>query len=153
MVVLLGMELVFGAAAAGALRNTETGRRVIDAAKAAAAAASSLVYDDEADEAATDPNSPYVIKQRLRSLHLPQLRGPPGIPPDERVLCGFSMLEQLASAVPRRFGDVGGAWHMLFSTALQGRSLAHLPASNVMGSRSEAVLARLGEAVRRGSRP
>ena len=31
-----------------------------------------------------------------------------------------------SNAVPRRFGDSGDAWHLLFASALHGRSLAHL---------------------------
>ena len=36
------------------------------------------------------------------------------------------MLAQLASVVPRRFGDTGGAWHLLFWSAMHGTSLSHL---------------------------
>ncbi len=36
------------------------------------------------------------------------------------------MLAQLASVVPPRFGDTGGAWHLLFWSAMHGTSLSHL---------------------------
>lgn len=34
-------------------------------------------------------------------------------------------LQCIARALPARFGDTGGAWHLLFSTARDGTSLAH----------------------------
>ena len=38
-----------------------------------------------------------------------------------------AVLEQLSASVPRRYsGDVGGVWHLLFSTTTDGTSLAHM---------------------------
>ena len=38
------------------------------------------------------------------------------------------MLAQLASVVPPRFGDTGGAWHLLFWSALPPLTLTLAPA-------------------------
>ena len=69
-------------------------------------------------------------RQPLRPLMLPVLHGPPG---DEDPDGGGGgalrlepVLEQLAHSVPRQYGDVGAAWHLLFSTASDGRSLPYL---------------------------
>ena len=131
--VLGGLDAVFGA-----IGQTESGRWVADKARSAVAAARSLgqaAPEDEVDctEQPTTPARPL----RLRSLRLPELRGPPGLAAEERVLRGVPLLEQLSNAVPRRFGDSGEAWHLLFASALHGRSLAHLlhlaaPAGSVL---------------------
>ena len=124
--VLGGLDAVFGA-----IGQTESGRWVADKARSAVAAARSLGQAAPEDEAAA------ARPLRLRSLRLPELRGPPGLAAEERVLRGVPLLEQLSNAVPRRFGDSGEAWHLLFASALHGRSLAHLlhlaaPAGSVL---------------------
>ena len=145
--VLGGLDAVFGA-----IGQTESGRWVADKARSAVAAARSLgqaapedeaVLDEEAvldatprSDGAEQPTTP-AHPLRLRSLRLPELRGPPGLAAEERVLRGVPLLEQLSNAVPRRFGDSGEAWHLLFASALHGRSLAHLlhlaaPAGSVL---------------------
>ena len=122
--VLGGLDAVFGA-----IGQTESGRWVADKARSAVAAARSLGQAAPEDEAVVDgteqPTTP-ARPLRLRSLRLPELRGPPGLAAEERVLRGVPLLEQLSNAVPRRFGDSGEAWHLLFASALHGRSLAHL---------------------------
>ena len=112
LAMVLGLEAVFGA-----IGRTEGGRWVVDKARSLAQAAP----EDEAE-----PTTPARVPLRLRSLRLPELRGPPELAAEDRVLRGVPLLEQLSNAVPRRFGDVGEAWHLLFSSALHGRSLAHL---------------------------
>ena len=135
--VLGGLDAVFGA-----IGQTESGRWVADKARSAVAAARSLGQAAPEDEAAAavdgteQPTTP-ARPLRLRSLRLPELRGPPGLAAEERVLRGVPLLEQLSNAVPRRFGDSGEAWHLLFASALHGRSLAHLlhlaaPAGSVL---------------------
>ena len=121
--MVLGLEAVFGA-----LGRTESGRWVADKARAAARSLGQAAPEDEAEEAAAaaaaaaaaeegeeQPTTPARIPLRLRSLRLPELRGPPELAAEERVLRGVPLLEQLSNAVPRRFGDVGEAWHLLFS--------------------------------------
>ena len=119
LAMVLGLEAVFGA-----IGRTEGGRWVVDKARSLAQAAP----EDEAEEAAEaaaaaaaaaeegeeQPTTPARIPLRLRSLRLPELRGPPELAAEERVLRGVPLLEQLSNAVPRRFGDVGEAWHLLF---------------------------------------
>ena len=124
--VLGGLEAVFGA-----IGRTEGGRWVVDKARAAARLGQAAPEDEAAAAAAAaaaveEPTTPARIPLRLRSLRLPELRGPPGLAVEERVLRGVPLLEQLSNAVPERFGDVGEAWHLIFSSALHGRSLAHL---------------------------
>ena len=122
--VLGGLEAVFGA-----IGRTEGGRWVVDRARAAARLGQAAPEDEAAAAAAAaveEPTTPARIPLRLRSLRLPELRGPPGLAAEERVLRGVPLLEQLSNAVPERFGDVGEAWHLIFSSALHGRSLAHL---------------------------
>jgi hypothetical protein len=127
--VLGGLEAVFGA-----IGRTEGGRWVVDKARAAARLGQAAPEDEAEAEAAAaaaaaaveEPTTPARIPLRLRSLRLPELRGPPGLAAEERVLRGVPLLEQLSNAVPERFGDVGEAWHLIFSSALHGRSLAHL---------------------------
>ena len=128
--VLGGLDAVFGA-----IGQTESGRWVADKARSAVAAARSLgqAAPEDGTEQPTTPARPL----RLRSLRLPELRGPPRLAAEERVLRGVPLLEQLSNAVPRRFGDSGEAWHLLFASALHGRSLAHLlhlaaPAGSVL---------------------
>jgi hypothetical protein len=107
---------------------------VVDKARAAARLGQAAPEDEAEAEAAAaaaaaaveEPTTPARIPLRLRSLRLPELRGPPGLAAEERVLRGVPLLEQLSNAVPERFGDVGEAWHLIFSSALHGRSLAHL---------------------------
>ena len=131
MVLLGGLEFVAGAAAVGALRKTEFGSRILES---VTSTARSVLYDDpdvdHAENEAANLNeatsSPARVKLRIRSMRVPELRGPRDYPPEERVLRGLLLLEQVSNAVPRRYGDVGGAWYMVFSTALQGRSLAHM---------------------------
>ena len=119
MVILAGLEVAIGAAAASALRKTENGRWAMDKASEWWRAA-------PAEEQENDVTSPLPVKLRARSLRLPELRGPPELSAEDRVLHGVLLVEQVSNAVPRRYGDVGGSWHLLFSTAVQGRSLAHL---------------------------
>ena len=126
--MVLGLEAVFGA-----IGRTEGGRWVVDKARAATRSLGQAAPEAEAEAAAAaagqgeeQPATPARVPLRLRSLRLPELRGPPELAAEERVLRGVPLLEQLSNAVPRRFGDVGEAWHLLFSSALHGRSLAHL---------------------------
>jgi len=88
-----------------------------------------------------DAQPPHMqIEQQLRAICLPALMVPPGDEGDvsaSGVICcpyqgqcrGFdrheSMLEQLAHAVPRRYGDTG-SWYLLHTTASHGTSLSHL---------------------------
>ena len=81
-------------------------------------------------ETPPSPFSPTRVNLRaVKALRLPRLLGPSsalGEPAHATVLTNGAMLEQVAAAVPRRYGDTGGAWHLLFSTALDGTSLLHL---------------------------
>ena len=129
MVVLLGLEVVAGAALVGALRTTSLADRL-----RAYAYGGGPADDDSSEAAAADasdgapvPASP--VPLRVRSLRLPRLLAVPAVAdegPEAVVLGGSAMLEQVANAIPRRFGDIGGDWHLLFSTAQQGTSLAHM---------------------------
>ena len=131
MVVLAGLEVVFGAAAASALGQTENGRWMMERARAAARSLGQAAPEEEEEEeeaaataAAAAVGGPARVTQRLRSLRLPELRGPPALAAEERVLRCVPLLEQLSNAVPRRYGDAGDAWHLLFSSALHGRHAA-----------------------------
>eukprot|EP00965_Chrysotila_dentata_P189919 6173595-Pleurochrysis_carterae.AAC.2 len=59
---------------------------------------------------AVAPTSPVRVRMRVRSMRLPRLFAEPVFLDEaagEGVLSGARMLEQLAHAVPRRFGDAG----------------------------------------------
>ena len=60
---------------------------------------------------------------------LPELRGPK-MALDEldehALLRDPRVVAQIAAVVPRRFGATGGAWHLLFWSAMHGTSLPHL---------------------------
>ena len=62
--------------------------------------------------------SPQAPRQGVLTSHtLPTLKGPSEALAEEgehAIVHGGAMIAQLASVVPRRFGDTGGAWHLLF---------------------------------------
>ena len=62
--------------------------------------------------------SPEAPRQGVLTSHtLPTLKGPSEALTEEgehAIVHGGAMIAQLASVVPRRFGDTGGAWHLLF---------------------------------------
>ena len=62
--------------------------------------------------------SPQAPRQGVLTSHtLPTLKGPSEALTEEgehAIVHGGAMIAQLASVVPRRFGDTGGAWHLLF---------------------------------------
>lgn len=64
----------------------------------------------------------------ITSHTLPTLKGPSEALTEEgeHAIVHGAMVSQLASVVPRRFGDTGGAWHLLFWSAMHGTSLSHL---------------------------
>ena len=60
---------------------------------------------------------------------LPRLMGAEAAlqePDAHAILTGAALLVQLAGLLPPRFGDTGGAWHLIFWSALDGISLAQL---------------------------
>ena len=58
---------------------------------------------------------------------LPCLMGPAAaLSEPHAILTGGQQLEELASLVPQRYGDTGGAWNLIFWTALDGVSLSQL---------------------------
>ena len=89
----------------------------------------SPVEADDRQPASSSPSSPPRKKQPpppAATVMLPTLYANP-----EAALSSplrlKGVLTQIANAVPRRFGgDVGGQWHLLFSTATDGTSLAHM---------------------------
>uniref|UniRef100_A0A7S0J196 Oxidation resistance protein 1 n=1 Tax=Calcidiscus leptoporus TaxID=127549 RepID=A0A7S0J196_9EUKA len=131
MPILLGLEVAAGVAVASALNSDSISSRfgsissrVTSAASQAASLARSLVGDESvASPSSEETGSPVRVNLRVRSLRLPRLFAPEG---PCGVLCGIEMLEQLSNAVPRRFGDASGQWHLLFSTDRDGTSLSHM---------------------------
>ena len=93
-------------------------------------AATSIADASAASSSSADAAcSPVRVSLRVRSLRLPRLYAPEEVASENSahvVLCGSTMLEQLSNSVPRRYGDTGGEWHLLFSTYRDGTSLAHL---------------------------
>ena len=126
MPILLGLEVAAGVAVASALNSDRLGTLASQEASLARAARS-LVRDELNITSDSDaPCSPVRVSLRVRSLRLPMLY----VAKDHSantILNGNAMLvEQLSNAVPRRFGDAGGSWHLLFSTDRDGTSLGHM---------------------------
>jgi hypothetical protein len=66
------------------------------------------------------------VLYEMRQVFLPELRGDPEHA-ERSVLRHKEVLETLDSAVPRRYGgEVGGQWHLLFTTSVDGTSLSHM---------------------------
>jgi hypothetical protein len=135
MVVIAGLEVVGAVAAVNALRKTERAARISES-------VTSMLFGEGATEGPeTDGQLPQqLVEQPLQAIRLPALMVPPGhegdISADGVICCPYrgpcrgidryeSMLEQLAHAVPRRYGDTG-AWYLLHSTSSRGTSLSHL---------------------------
>jgi hypothetical protein len=138
MVLLAWLKVWPGAVAAvDALRKTERGARITES-------VSSMLFSEAAaptEAPDKDARTPHPqVEQPLRAIRLPALMVPPGDEADvlanSVICCPFrgpcrgvdrheSMLEQLAHAVPRRYGDTG-SWYLLHSTASRGTSLSHL---------------------------
>ena len=79
-----------------------------------------------AEQTYVAPPAGFQLQRVPPPVLLPQLRANPEAAARSPLRL-HAVLEQLANAVPRRFGgDVGGCWHLLFSTATDGRSLAHM---------------------------
>ena len=125
MPVLLGLEVVALSAVAARL----------PAVRATARETASYAYDtvfgsSDATTQVAPSAEDRVIRSQLQPapnpVLLPELKADP-----EAAACSplriKEVLEQLANAVPRRYGgDVGGVWHLLFSTATDGTSLSHM---------------------------
>lgn len=148
MVVLAGLEVVGAVAAVSAIRNTERGARFTAGIASMASTISAFVVGSDSDSdrfsgadaaalSATPgttraPATP-IMQLTVRPRQLPRLMIPPGGEVAERCVMRAApgvqfgdLLSQLASAVPRRFGDAGGEWYLLHSTSRDGTSLAHM---------------------------
>jgi hypothetical protein len=80
--------------------------------------------ESAATTAAAESTSP--VRLTLRPIMLPELRADTDAA-DRSVLRHRDVLMTLSNAVPRRLsGEVGAVWHLLFSTAMDGTSLAHM---------------------------
>eukprot|EP00966_Prymnesium_polylepis_P011126 255901-Prymnesium_polylepis.1 len=133
MVVGLGLEVVAIGALGNALRKTELGGRVANNLADAYTYVASAIGSQE--EEAPDASPPVRVSQPLRQVLLPTLHVDPSLvqaegdsppPAAQLVMCTPGVLEQLAAAAPRRYGDTGAAWNLIFYTSLHGCSLAHL---------------------------
>ena len=125
MPVLLGLEVVALSAVAARL----------PAVRATARDAVSYAYDSilgssdsatQVEPSREDRVIKIKLQPALKPVLLPELKANP-----EAVQCSplrlKEVLEQITNAVPRNYsGDVGGVWHLLFSTSTDGTSLAHM---------------------------
>lgn len=128
MVFAMGLEFVAVGAVVGAVRKSELGSSLGSRLQGALASTYSYVVGDEDDaaESLAEP-SPVRMVMNVRPQLLPELRGPHEISSGTMtVLAQPGVLEQLAAAAPRRYGDTGSAWHLVFHTSLHGTSLAHM---------------------------
>ena len=77
------------------------------------------------EENAEEEEDPGVLYE-LRQVFLPELWADPERA-ERSVLRHKEVLETLESAVPRRYGgECGGQWHLLYTTCVDGTSLAHM---------------------------
>ncbi|KAL1510445.1 hypothetical protein AB1Y20_006752 [Prymnesium parvum] len=132
-----GLELLALGAIGGALRKTSLGERVatnvIDAYSYVTSSPTAECTGTDGG-AAQEPLRRAAPRPALRPILLPQLRVDPALTEhddDQSLLTSLvmlqpSVLEQLAAAAPRRYGDTGSAWYLIFYTSLHGTSLAHL---------------------------
>ncbi|KAL3931373.1 MAG: hypothetical protein SGPRY_001152 [Prymnesium sp.] len=140
MVLSAGLELVAIGALGNALGRTGLGTRVKQNLKDAYSYVTSSASEADSGEPSTSQaNTPQQVKIKqpdaIRPLLLPQLHVDPSLTQSDDgssplarslVMAQPGVLEQLAAASPRRYGDTASAWHLIFFSSLHGTSLAHL---------------------------